>query len=93
MGILQVLRFEFGKFRILEILNFHPCQSQVHWYMVRLNSLHAEYNFACICRLLFFFVLFFSKINFIEILPEIASKYQIGLNRTRPDVLSDLIWC
>ena len=26
MGILQVLRMEFGKFRILEILNFHPCR-------------------------------------------------------------------
>ena len=25
MGILQVLRFEFHKFRILEILYFHPC--------------------------------------------------------------------
>ena len=25
MGILQVLRFEFQKFRILEILKFHPC--------------------------------------------------------------------
>ena len=25
MGILQVLRLEFQKFRILEILNFHPC--------------------------------------------------------------------
>ena len=24
-GILQVLKFEFLKFRILEILNFHPC--------------------------------------------------------------------
>ena len=24
-GILQVLKFEFQKFRILEILNFHPC--------------------------------------------------------------------
>ena len=27
MGILQVLRLEFQKFRILEILNFHPCFS------------------------------------------------------------------
>ena len=25
VGILQVLRLEFRKFRILEILNFHPC--------------------------------------------------------------------
>ena len=25
IGILQVLRFDFQKFRILEILNFHPC--------------------------------------------------------------------
>ena len=25
MGILQVLRLEFQKFRILKILNFHPC--------------------------------------------------------------------
>ena len=25
VGILQVLKFEFLKFRILEILNFHPC--------------------------------------------------------------------
>ena len=25
IGILQVLKFEFLKFRILEILNFHPC--------------------------------------------------------------------
>ena len=25
MGILQILRLEFQKFRILEILNFHPC--------------------------------------------------------------------
>ena len=25
VGILQVLSFEFLKFRILEILNFHPC--------------------------------------------------------------------
>ena len=25
MGIFQVLRFEFQKFRILDILNFHPC--------------------------------------------------------------------
>ena len=24
-GILQVLKFEFQKFRILEIFNFHPC--------------------------------------------------------------------
>ena len=24
--ILQVLRFDFKKFRILEILNFHPCK-------------------------------------------------------------------
>ena len=24
-GIVQVLRFDFQKFRILEILNFHPC--------------------------------------------------------------------
>ena len=27
IGILQVLRFNFQKFRILEILNFHPCIS------------------------------------------------------------------
>ena len=27
MGILQVLRSEFRKFRILEIVNFHPCSS------------------------------------------------------------------
>ena len=26
LGILQILRFEFWKFRILEILNFHPCK-------------------------------------------------------------------
>ena len=26
MGILQVLRLESQKFRILEILNFHPCE-------------------------------------------------------------------
>ena len=25
IGILQVLRFKFLKFRIVEILNFHPC--------------------------------------------------------------------
>ena len=25
IGSLQVLKFEFLKFRILEILNFHPC--------------------------------------------------------------------
>ena len=25
VGILQVLRFDFKKIRILEILNFHPC--------------------------------------------------------------------
>ena len=25
VGILQVLRFDFKKYRILEILNFHPC--------------------------------------------------------------------
>ena len=25
IGILQVLRYDFQKFRILEILNFHPC--------------------------------------------------------------------
>ena len=25
VAILQVLKFEFQKFRILEILNFHPC--------------------------------------------------------------------
>ena len=25
VGILQVLGFDFKKFRILEILNFHPC--------------------------------------------------------------------
>ena len=25
IGILQVLRFDFQKFRILENLNFHPC--------------------------------------------------------------------
>ena len=25
VGILQVQKFEFLKFRILEILNFHPC--------------------------------------------------------------------
>ena len=24
-GIMQVIKFEFLKFRILEILNFHPC--------------------------------------------------------------------
>ena len=28
MGILQVLRFESQKLRILEILNFHPCSSE-----------------------------------------------------------------
>ena len=28
MGIQQVLRLEFRKFRILEILNFHPCTSR-----------------------------------------------------------------
>ena len=27
MGMLQVLRLEFGKFRILEILNHHPSES------------------------------------------------------------------
>ena len=26
VGILQVLKFEFLKFRILESLNFHPCK-------------------------------------------------------------------
>ena len=26
VGILQVLRYDFKKFRILEILNFHPCE-------------------------------------------------------------------
>ena len=25
VGILQILKFEFLKFRILEFLNFHPC--------------------------------------------------------------------
>ena len=25
IGIVQILRFDFQKFRILEILNFHPC--------------------------------------------------------------------
>ena len=29
VGILQVLKFEFLKFRILEILNFHSCGSIV----------------------------------------------------------------
>ena len=28
IGILQVLKFDFLKFRILEILNFHPCDRQ-----------------------------------------------------------------
>ena len=31
MGILQVLRLKFQKFRILEILNFHPC---CHIYII-----------------------------------------------------------
>ena len=37
VGILQILRFDFKKFSILEILNFHPWYSfysdrnQVHW--------------------------------------------------------------
>ena len=29
MGILQILRFMFGKFRILEILNSHPCINMI----------------------------------------------------------------
>ena len=29
VGILQVLRFDFNKFRILEILIFHPCRYQI----------------------------------------------------------------
>ena len=29
VGILQVLRFDFKKFRILEILNFHPCYAYI----------------------------------------------------------------
>ena len=35
LGILQVQKFEFLKFRILEILNFHPC----------LNSMAAMFYF------------------------------------------------
>ena len=31
IGMLQVLRFEFLKFRILEILNFHPCIVMLHF--------------------------------------------------------------
>ena len=30
MGILQVLRFELQKFRVLEILIFHPCLGYLH---------------------------------------------------------------
>ena len=32
-GILQVLKFEFLKFRILEILNFHPCKLHILIYL------------------------------------------------------------
>ena len=31
IGIVQVLRFDFEKFRILEILNFHPLMVTIHW--------------------------------------------------------------
>ena len=52
MGILQVLRFEFQKFRILEILNFHPClytlvaisqtiSTQVRQLLLNLNRIHS----------------------------------------------------
>ena len=30
VGILQVSKFESLKFRILEILNFHPCEGSAH---------------------------------------------------------------
>ena len=37
LGILQVLRFDFQKLRILEILNFHPCSlgRMVHCIILR----------------------------------------------------------
>ena len=39
MGILQILRMEFRKFRILEILNFHPCT--IHLSYLQIISQHA----------------------------------------------------
>ena len=50
MGILQVLRLEFRKFRILEILNFLPCYDHSYLFQV-LNATGDQdicyYNFAC----------------------------------------------
>ena len=40
MGMLQVLKLEFGKFRILNILNFHPCRRGIEGLLDR-DSLKA----------------------------------------------------
>ena len=38
VGILQVLRFDFKKFRILEMLNFHPCHVE-YFYVLHSSSI------------------------------------------------------
>ena len=44
MGILQVLRSEFQKFRILEISNFHPCFHKVIKVLVIVKPLFEPYS-------------------------------------------------
>ena len=38
MNILQTLRLEFQKFRIMEILNFHPCVLQASTFSQVMNE-------------------------------------------------------
>ena len=40
VGILQILRMEFRKFRILEILNFHPCAYAIGSKITKESSMH-----------------------------------------------------
>ena len=54
VGILHVLRFDFQKFRNLEILNFHPCAYRVNsGYTWMMNN--EVYNISSQSTLLFSF--------------------------------------
>ena len=80
-GIQQVLKFDFLNFRILEILNFHPCIFQI------LTPCKLG-NFAC-CFFLYPDIL--SKLTFLKVISEIQSvskildlyKSQMGLMRVQ----------
>ena len=94
IGSLQVLKFEFLKFRILEILNFHPCMYHEKCFH---QFIHVAHKFAylysdidmyywCLALILWYFLVIVNGkcskiwINFLKPFTEILVGPKIEIN-------------